>query len=87
MTGRPPVVDLARWQQERDEVLLREKAHTREDHAIAAARRRLPMVEPDGTTEIVAPRPLDRRGVQQVSGHPGRTVVVLRPSATSRSGG
>ncbi len=30
MTGRPPVVDLATWQVARDELLVREKAHTRE---------------------------------------------------------
>src|SRR6266498_858106 len=32
-----------------------EKAHTREGDAIAAARRRLPMVELDGTVEVVGP--------------------------------
>ncbi len=40
-TGKPPVVDLATWQAARDELLVREKAHTREGDAIAAARRRL----------------------------------------------
>ncbi|MGP4024858.1 DUF899 family protein [Actinomadura sp. 3N407] len=45
LSGRPPVVDLATWQAARDELLVREKAHTREGDAIAAARRRLPMVE------------------------------------------
>src|SRR5215468_2305651 len=54
-TGRPPVVDLATWQAARDELLVREKAHTREGDAIAAARRRLPMVEFDGTVEVVGP--------------------------------
>ncbi|MDI5976561.1 DUF899 family protein [Amycolatopsis magusensis] len=53
--GRPPVVDRATWQTARDELLIREKAHTREGDAIAAARRRLPMVEFDGTVEIVGP--------------------------------
>ena len=48
LPGRPPVVDLATWQAARDELLVREKAHTREGDAIAAARRRLPMVELDG---------------------------------------
>jgi predicted dithiol-disulfide oxidoreductase (DUF899 family) len=51
--GRPPVVDLATWQAARDELLVREKAHTREGDAIAAARRRLPMVELDPTVEVV----------------------------------
>ena len=53
--GRPPVVDMATWQAARDELLIREKAHTREGDAIAAARRRLPMVEFDGTVEVVGP--------------------------------
>jgi len=51
--GRPPVVDRATWQAARDELLVREKAHTREGDAIAAARRRLPMVSFDGTVEVV----------------------------------
>ncbi|BBG02682.1 MULTISPECIES: DUF899 family protein [Pseudonocardia] len=51
--GRPPVVDAATWQAARDELLVREKAHTRAGDALAAARRRLPMVEFDGTVEIV----------------------------------
>ena len=55
LPGRPPVVDLATWQAARDELLVREKAHTREGDAIAAARRRLPMVELDGTVEVVGP--------------------------------
>lgn len=37
--GRPPVVDLATWQAARDELLVREKAHTREGDAIAVARK------------------------------------------------
>jgi predicted dithiol-disulfide oxidoreductase (DUF899 family) len=53
LPGRPPVVDLATWQAARDELLIREKAHTREGDAIAAARRRLPMVEFDGTLEVI----------------------------------
>ena len=51
--GKPPVVDPATWQAARDELLVREKAHTREGDAIAAARRRLPMVEFDGAIEVV----------------------------------
>ena len=53
LPGRPPVVDLATWQAAREELLVREKAHTREGDALAAARRRLPMVELDGTVEVV----------------------------------
>ncbi|MFJ2393793.1 DUF899 family protein [Streptomyces sp. NPDC087843] len=55
LTGKPPVVDLATWQAAREELLVREKAHTREGDALAAARRRLPMVELDGTVEVVGP--------------------------------
>ena len=32
--GRPPIVDRATWQAARDELLVREKAHTREGDAI-----------------------------------------------------
>ncbi|HEV2889036.1 MAG TPA: DUF899 family protein [Frankiaceae bacterium] len=53
LPGRPPVVDLATWQAARDELLVREKAHTRAGDAIAAARRRLPMVEFDPAVEVV----------------------------------
>jgi predicted dithiol-disulfide oxidoreductase (DUF899 family) len=52
LTGRPPVVDLATWETARDELLVREKAHMREGDAIAAARRRLPRVEIDGSVEV-----------------------------------
>src|SRR5919112_2664390 len=55
LPGKPPVVDLATWQAARDELLVREKAHTREGGALAAARRRLPMVEADGAAEVVGP--------------------------------
>jgi predicted dithiol-disulfide oxidoreductase (DUF899 family) len=51
----PPVVDRAAWQAARDELLVREKAHTREGDAIAAARRRLPMTEVDATITVVGP--------------------------------
>ena len=51
----PPVADRAQWQAELDGLLVREKAHTREGDAIAAARRRLPMVEiPAGATVVGA---------------------------------
>jgi len=53
--GVPTVVDMATWQAARDELLVREKAHTHEGDAIAAARRQLPMVEFDGTVEVVGP--------------------------------
>src|SRR5215469_7763791 len=51
--ARPAVVDRATWQAELDTLLVREKAHTREGDAIAAARRRLPMVEVDPTITLI----------------------------------
>ena len=41
----PPIADADTWQRELDELRIREKAATRELDAIAAQRRRLPMVE------------------------------------------
>ena len=49
----PQIVDRSAWQSELDQLLVREKAHTREGDAIAAARRRLPMVEVDAATPVV----------------------------------
>jgi predicted dithiol-disulfide oxidoreductase (DUF899 family) len=45
--GAPKIVDRSTFQAELDALRIREKAHTREGDAIAAARRRLPMVEVD----------------------------------------
>jgi predicted dithiol-disulfide oxidoreductase (DUF899 family) len=48
----PPVVDAGTWQRQIDALRAREKAATRELDAIAAQRRRLPMVKmPDYTLE------------------------------------
>ncbi len=52
----PAVVDRNTFQAELDALRVREKAHTREGDAIAAARRRLPMVEVDGTTPLIGTR-------------------------------
>jgi predicted dithiol-disulfide oxidoreductase (DUF899 family) len=49
----PAVVDRGRWQAELDALRVREKAHTRAGDALAAARRRLPMVEVDAATPLV----------------------------------
>jgi predicted dithiol-disulfide oxidoreductase (DUF899 family) len=54
--GAPDVVDRSAFQAELDALRIREKAHTREGDAIAAARRRLPMVEVDGATPLVGAR-------------------------------
>lgn len=51
-TATPPIVDRETWLRQREALLVREKAHTREGDAVAAARRRLPMTE-------VAPTSLD----------------------------
>ncbi|GAB3456996.1 DUF899 family protein [Actinophytocola sediminis] len=48
----PAVVDRTTWQTELDALRVREKAHTRAGDAIAAARRRLPMTEVDGTVTL-----------------------------------
>jgi predicted dithiol-disulfide oxidoreductase (DUF899 family) len=53
--GLPPAVDRATFQVELDKLRLREKALTKESDAINAARRRLPMVEVDPSTELVGP--------------------------------
>ena len=54
--GAPQVVDRRTFQAELDALRIREKAHTREGDAIAAARRRLPMVEVDGVTPLIGAR-------------------------------
>ena len=55
MTNGPTPVDRATLQAELDALRVREKAHTREGDAIAAARRRLPMVEVDGGLPLTGP--------------------------------
>jgi len=54
--GLPVVGDGAEFQAAVDRLRTREKAHTREGDAIAAARRRLPMVEVDADLELIGPR-------------------------------
>lgn len=51
----PPAVDRATFDAAVAELRRREKAHTREGDAIAAARRRLPMVEVDAQAELIGP--------------------------------
>ncbi len=53
--GVPRLVDRTTFESELEVLRLREKAHTREGDAIAAARRRLPMVEVDANLELVGP--------------------------------
>jgi predicted dithiol-disulfide oxidoreductase (DUF899 family) len=52
----PAVVDRKTFEAELTALRVREKAHTREGDAIAAARRRLPMVEIDGAIPIIGAR-------------------------------
>src|SRR3954469_11076865 len=49
----PPVTDRATWQARIDELRVKEKAHTRAGDALAAERRRLPMVEVDPATRLI----------------------------------
>lgn len=49
----PEVVDRMTFQADVDALRVREKAHTREGDALAAARRRLPMVRVDGTAKLI----------------------------------
>lgn len=51
--GLPTAVDRDAWQAEIDALRVREKAYTHEGDAIAAARRRLPMVEVDAAATLV----------------------------------
>src|SRR5499433_2900250 len=52
----PKTVDRSTFQAELDALRAREKAHTREGDAIAAARRRLPTVAVDGATPLIGER-------------------------------
>jgi predicted dithiol-disulfide oxidoreductase (DUF899 family) len=53
--SRPAVVDRSVFEADVAALRVREKAHIREGDAIAAARRRLPMVEVDATLELTGP--------------------------------
>jgi predicted dithiol-disulfide oxidoreductase (DUF899 family) len=53
--GTPEIVDRATFQAKLDILRAREKAHTHEGDAIAAARRRLPMVEIDPAIRLIGP--------------------------------
>ncbi|HEX4429976.1 MAG TPA: DUF899 family protein [Frankiaceae bacterium] len=54
-TALPPVVDRASFEAQVEELRTREKALTRKGDAIAAARRRLPMVAIDPTLPLIGP--------------------------------
>jgi predicted dithiol-disulfide oxidoreductase (DUF899 family) len=54
--GVPEAVNRNTFQPALDALRVREKAHTRDGDALAAARRRLPMVEVDGATRLIGER-------------------------------
>ena len=55
--GAPKVVDRTTFDAQLDDALrVREKVHTHEGDAIAAARRRLPTVEVDPAITLIGPR-------------------------------
>ena len=70
--GAPKIVDRSTFHAELDALRVREKAQTREGDAIAAARRRLPMVEVDGTAPLVG----ERGAVTLLDGFEGRRMLI-----------
>src|SRR6202162_5420216 len=70
--GVPEIVDRGAFQAELDALRVREKAHTTEGDAIAAARRRLPMVEVDGATPLVG----ERGAVTLLDAFEGRRLLI-----------
>ena len=70
--GVPNVVDRSTFQAELEALRLREKAHTYEGDAIAAARRRLPMVEVDGATPLIG----ERGAVTLLDAFEGRRMLI-----------
>src|SRR5580704_1930062 len=70
--GAPKIVDRSTFQAELDALRVREKAHTREGDAIAAARRRLPMVEVDGATRLSG----ERGAVTLLDAFEGRRILL-----------
>jgi len=68
----PKTVDRSTFQAELEALRVREKAHTREGDAIAAARRRLPMVEVNGGTPLVG----ERGAVTLLDAFEGRRMLI-----------
>jgi predicted dithiol-disulfide oxidoreductase (DUF899 family) len=68
----PRIVDRAAFQAVLDALRMREKAHTREGDAIAAARRQLPMVEVDATTPLTG----ERGPVTLLGAFEGRRILI-----------
>src|SRR5665811_246769 len=70
--GAPPIVDRGAFEAGLDALRVREKAHTREGDAIAAARRRLPMVEVDAATPLIG----ERGAVKLLDAFEGRRMLI-----------
>jgi predicted dithiol-disulfide oxidoreductase (DUF899 family) len=70
--GAPEIVDRSAFEAELNALRVREKAHAREGDVIAAARRRLPMVEMDGTTPLVG----ERGAVRLLDAFEGRRMLI-----------
>jgi predicted dithiol-disulfide oxidoreductase (DUF899 family) len=68
----PKVVDRGAFQAELDALRVREKTHTKEGDAIAAARRRLPMVEVDGATPLIG----EHGAVRLLDAFEGRRLLI-----------
>lgn len=68
----PRIVDRSTFQAELDALRVREKAHTRAGDAIAADRRRLPMVKVDGATPLIG----DRGAVTLLDAFEGRRILI-----------
>jgi len=70
--GAPTIVDRRTFQTQIDALRVREKAHTREGDAIAAARRRLPMVAVDGAAPLIG----DHGAVTLLDAFEGRRMLI-----------
>jgi predicted dithiol-disulfide oxidoreductase (DUF899 family) len=70
--GAPQRVDRSAFQGDLDALRVREKAHTREGDALAAARRQLPMVQVDGTTRLMG----ERGAVTLLDAFEGRRMLI-----------
>jgi predicted dithiol-disulfide oxidoreductase (DUF899 family) len=68
----PKIVDRSTFQAELDALRVREKAHTQEGDAIAAARRRLPMVEVNSATPLIG----ERGAVTLLDAFEGRRLLI-----------
>src|SRR5688572_1139513 len=68
----PEVTDRANFEAKLNALRVREKAHMKEGDAIAAARRRLPMVAVDGATPLIG----DRGSVTLLDAFEGRPILI-----------